>query len=447
MILKVVNGRSESIGLALFLAASFSHAAGIAPHVVRTSIAGIDVIAYPTAIKDVVTIVGSLPAGDVFATDNIAVATLTGALLDKGTTSKDKFAIAKQLDRVGAELNFAVDAQTLNIQARSLKADMPTVLKIMADELRHPKLSSEECAKTQIELMGALEQQSQSTEARAAEGFARAIFPVGHPNRPASLGEWQTAIGNATLSQVKAFHQKYYGPAHLTLVFVGDLDLPAIKAELKKDFGGWGGGVAYAQAPKAIAAVASDQMVPMAGKTSVTVIEGQATGLRYRDADSLPLRIGVAIFGSGFTSRLMSSVRDHEGLTYHITASMADDTIDDGDWRINASFAPSLLDKGLASTQRELHKWWQDGVTADELAARKSDLIGAFQVSLASTEGMADTLLRTVQRGLPFSWIDDYPRHVNAISIEQVNSAIKRQVDPQRLTIVKAGSMGSAANQ
>ena len=434
--------------LAFILVAPYVHAADIAKHVVRTKIAGIDVIAYPTGIKDVVTVVGSLPAGDALATDNIALATLTGALLDRGTAALDKFAIAKQLDQVGARLTFTVGEQTLNIQARALKTDLPLVLKVLADELRHPAFTPDEFSKAKIEILGAMQQQAESTEFRASQAFSQAVFPAGHPNRHSSLAEWQAAIDHATVGDVKAFHRKFYGPNHLVLVLVGDLDIPKIQAEIKKDFSGWKGGVAYRDAPKAAAPAAPvDQLVFLAGKTSVTVLAGQATGLRYRDLDSLPLRMGVAIFGSGFTGRLMSAVRDREGLTYHIGASVADDTFDDGDWHINASFAPALLEKGLTATRRELRKWWQDGVTSDELKARKTDMIGAFQVSLATTAGMAGTLLRTVQRGYPLTWIDDYPKSVDAVTLTEVNAAIKHYVDPEKLVTVKAGSVDGDAAQ
>src|SRR4051812_24607701 len=81
--------------------------AQIAPKVTRTRISGIDVLLYPTGVKNVVNIKGSLPAGDVFSTTgNPAVATLTGMLLDQGTTTQDKFAIAAKLEAVGATLEF-----------------------------------------------------------------------------------------------------------------------------------------------------------------------------------------------------------------------------------------------------------------------------------------------------------------------------------------------------
>ena len=429
----------------LLLWGSYGHAADIARKIVRLEVAGIDVIAYPTDIKDVVTIAGSLPAGNALATDNVAVASLTGLLLDKGTLSLDKFAIAKQLDQVGALLEFNVGEQTLTVEARSLKADLPLVLKLMADELRHPAFSAEEFAKAKIEFSGGIRRHSENTGYRAGEAFMRAVFPAGHPNRAASLDEWQSAIDKATLGEVKAFHKKLYGPAHMILVLVGDLDVPKIRAELKKEFGGWSGGGSYRTAPKAGASAPVDQVVAMAGKTSVSVQAGEATGLRYRDADSLPLRVGVAIFGQGFTGRLMSAVRDKEGLTYGIGATVADDSIDDGDWRIDATFAPSLLDKGIASTQRELQRWWKDGVTAAELETRKNDLVGSFQVGLATTGEMASTLLSTVQRGLPLSWVDEYPRNVEAVTLDQVNGAIRRYVDPAKLVIIKAGSVGADA--
>ena len=73
------------------------------------------------------------------------------------------------------------------------------------------------------------------TEARAQEAFGRAIFPQGHPNRPHTVSEYEAAAKAATLDDLKAFHAKYYGPAHMTLVVVGECDQPdfhAIAAEL-----------------------------------------------------------------------------------------------------------------------------------------------------------------------------------------------------------------------
>ena len=44
----------------------------------------------------------------------------------------DKFAIAEQLDNVGAEISFAVGYQSLEIRAKCLKKDLPLVLGLLA---------------------------------------------------------------------------------------------------------------------------------------------------------------------------------------------------------------------------------------------------------------------------------------------------------------------------
>jgi zinc protease len=438
--------------IALFLvgaaaAANFA-GANAADQSQRSRIAGLDLITYRTDVKDVVVILGALPAGDAMAEPgNIAIPTLAGMMLDRGTKTLDKFAIAEQLDNVGAEIAFSVGTESLEVRAKCLKKDLPMVIGLIAAELRTPALQLQEFNKAKQQFIGALEASAQNTEARAHEAFGRAIFPPGHPNRPHTVSDYEAAAKAATLDELKAFHAKYYGPAHMTLVVVGDVSAPDTQAEVDKSFSGWTGGQDYRRpaAPAALTA-AQEVSVPLADKPSVSVIIGQPTGLRYKDPDSLALRVGTAILGSGFTGRLMGVVRDKEGLTYNIGAGMADDSIVDGSWDISASFAPALLEKGIASTRRELDRWWKDGVTDQELAARKQGLVGNYLVGLSTTAGLADAVLTDVQRGYDVSRVDEYPAAIKALTRDQINSAIKNHLDPKRMVLVKAGSMAPAAH-
>jgi zinc protease len=427
---------------ALFLV-SGAAAANVAQQSHRSQVAGIDLITYHTDVKQVVVILGSLPAGDAMVeSGNIAIPTLTGMMLDRGTKTLDKFAIAEQLDDVGAEIAFTVGTQSLEVRAKCLKRDLPLIIGLIASELRTPAFQLQEFNKAKQQFIGALEASAQNTEARAQEAFGRAIFPQGHPNRPHAVTEYEAAAKAATLDELKAFYAKYYGPAHMTLVVAGDVAAPDTETEIGKAFSGWGGGQDYvrAAAPAAVTA-AREVSVPLADKPSVSVILGQPTGLRYKDPDALPLRVGTAILGRGFTGRLMGTVRDKEGLTYNIGAVVSDDSIADGSWDISASFAPALLEKGIASTRRELDKWWKDGVTDQELTARKQGIVGGYLVGLSTTAGLANTILASVQRGYDVSWIDDYPAAVNALTRDQVNAAIKHHLDPSAMVLVKAGSV------
>jgi zinc protease len=433
--------------LTALLLVSGAAAANVAEQGHRSKVAGIDLITYHTDVKDVVVIVGSLPAGDAMAEPgNIAIPTLAGMMLDRGTKTLDKFAIAEQLDNVGAEIAFSVGTQSLEIHAKCLKKDLPLILGLIAAELRTPALQSQEFNKAKQQFIGGLEASAQNTEARAHEAFGLAIFPQGHPNRPHSVSEYEAAAKAATLDEVKAFYAKYYGPAHMTLVVVGDV-APDTQAMIDKAFAGWTGGQDYVRPAAAAVLTAARQVsVPLADKPSVSVIVGQPTGLRYKDPDALALRVGTAVLGSGFTGRLMGTVRDKEGLTYSIGAAVSEDSIADGGWDISASFAPALLEKGLASTRRELDRWWKDGVTDQELAARKQGLIGSYLVGLSTTAGLAHAILTDVQRGYDVSRLEEYPGALNALTREQVNSAIKKHLNPSAMVLVEAGSVAPAAH-
>ena len=418
-------------------------AANMADQAHRSKINGIDLITYRTNVKDVVIILGVLPAGDAMVeSGNIAIPTLSGMMLDRGTKALDKFAIADKLDNVGAEISFAVGVQSLEVRAKCLRKDLPMIIDTIAAELRTPALQVAEFGKAKQQFIGELEASAQNTGARAAEGFNRAVFPPGHPNRPHTLSEYIAAARTANIEEIRNFQAKYYGPAHMTLVVVGDVSDADTESEVTKAFSGWSGGQDYVRPAKpASTTAASDVMVPLADKPSVTMLLGQATGLRYIDPDTLALRVGTAILGRGFTGRLMGTVRDKEGLTYNIGASVDDDSIVDGAWQISASFAPALLSKGVESTRRELVKWWTDGVTDQELAARKQGAIGGYFVGMSTTSGLAETILINTQRGFDPTWLDAYPKAVKALTREQVNAAIKTHLNPSNMVLVEAGSV------
>lgn len=422
--------------------------AGIADHIDRTKIDGIDVIVLKTGVKDVVTIKGMLPVGNAAApADNPALARLTAGMLDKGTTEHDKFEIARQLENVGAQLSFGIGNETLAINGKCLAKDVPLVISLIAEQLRSPAFDPAEFVKVKKQTIGALKRALDDTDDRAADAFSRAAYPLGHPNRQPTNEDLLAAVEKTTVEEVKAFHDEYYGPALLTLILVGDVDATVAEKEVTTAFSGWTGG----KEPDLPATVggpvdtAREQVVFMPDKTNVSVVWGQATGLRYRDPDALALRVATDALGGGMTARLMNTVRNRDGLTYGIYAYMSGDSFRDGDWRIWANFAPQNLAKGIASTRAEIEKWYANGISAAELAARKGDLTGSYKVGLSTTNGMAGAIQAAVQRGYDLKQLDDYPTKVEALTLDEVNGAIKRHLDPARMVIVEAGTVPDAA--
>ncbi|MGH7944239.1 MAG: M16 family metallopeptidase [Opitutaceae bacterium] len=429
-------------------AAPASGDAKILPKVRRRNISGVDVVTLKTGIKDVVTLRGVLNAGDVFNSPaNSAIADLTAGMLDKGTSKRDKFAVAELLEQVGATINFGTGSHTLNVSSKMLRKDLSLVLGLLVEQLRTPRFDPEEFEKLKKQIAGRYKRQMEDTDFRAENAFARAIFPVGHPNRPPDDNQYLADIEAATLEQLKAFHSANYGPTGARLVAVGDVDDATIDRALKDGFAGWSGGNPLPTTPKApeIAQTRTDK-VDMPGKTSVSVVIGQPSGLRYNDPNYQPLNMATSVLGSGFFSaRLLDIIRQREGLTYGIRANLSADTYTDGSWAIHGTFAPELLKKGMTSTLRELRRFHSEGLSAEEVSTFKTTLTGSYKVALSTTGGLASALLNSIQRGYGPEWVDQYPERIQALTLEEVNAAIKKFLDPDKMVLVQAGSLQETA--
>ncbi len=431
------------LGCALVFAAG-AHA-GIAERAQRSKVAGIDVIVYPMDVPNVVTVVGTMPLGDAqqkAKAGNPAVPQLASMLLQEGTKKHDKFQIDETLSAIGAEVEISAGSTDVDIYGRSLTRDLDTVLGLIAEQLREPAFTQVELDKAKVQLETQLRDASENADARAYEALLLTIFPASSPNAPIPREQILKAIRSVTIEQVRQFHADYFGPAHMTLILAGDVEAAKVAALVKRHFAGWTGGVDFVRSAGDVASatLAPPKSIAMADKATISVFWGGQTGLRFNDADYLPLNIGVGVLGSGFTGRLMSAVRAREGLTYGISARLVGSDFSNGALLINTTFAPELLDKGIASSQRELNAWWKDGITEAELAARKKNLVGGYQVRLGSTIGMASALLGAVKRGVGLEWLDQYPVQIQATTVAQVNQAIKQHIDPARLVEVKAGT-------
>jgi zinc protease len=183
------------------------------------------------------------------------------------------------------------------------------------------------------------------------------------------------------------------------------------------------------------------KVVTIPQKPSAELFIGQYTGIERADEDYLPFYMGTSVLGGGFSGRLMRTVRDEDGLTYNISARHSGHNNTGGHWVVNASFNPTLFAKGLNSTMAQLEKWVNEGITEQELADKKTNIMGSFKVGLATTGNLASTILGFVERGLEPSYVDQYPKDVEAVTLEQVNNAIKKHIDLNKLIIIKSGSL------
>jgi len=409
----------------------------------REKVAGIDVVSVKTSAKDFVTVAASISLGNYASeTKNNIIPTLTASMLSKGTTLNDKFKFSEKLQKLGVNLNVNASTFKVNIGFKCLKKDLDQVITLLAEELRNPLFDAKEFENLKQQFIGNTQQDLNDPGERGSIALSQAIYPKTNPNYSLSVEDNIENIKNATLDEVKAFHKKYFGTASMRLVIVGDTEGAGLNNSLKKSFKNWNGGVTeklkFEEASKA---AAKTEIVTIPEKPSAELYIGQFTGLKRADADYIPFYIGNYTLGAGFAGRLMQTVRDNDGLTYSISSGLGGNIETGGYWFVNASFNPSLFQKGLDATMVQVDKWVKDGITAEELENKKTNLIGSFKVGMSTTNGMARTILNFIERGLEPNYIEQYPNDIQKATLQQVNDAIKKYVKLDKMIIIKSGSL------
>ena len=66
-------------------------------------------------------------------------------------------------------------------------------------------------------------------------------------------------------------------------------------------------------------------------------------------------------------------------------------------------------------------------------------------MSLSTTGGLAGTLLNALQRGYGVESVDEFPRRVQALGLDEVNASIKKFIDPEKMVTVLAGTLPASA--
>ncbi|QAA82045.1 insulinase family protein [Aequorivita sp. H23M31] len=409
----------------------------------RKNVAGIDVITKKTGAKGFITVAASFPITNFYdGKVNEMVPTLTTAMLSKGTTKNDKIQFSQKLEKLGVDIYVSSDHDNVTISFQCLSKDLDTVVSLLAEELRYPLFDQKEFDLLKTQFIGNMQNGLSDPGTRGKIALSQALYPAGHPNYSKSIEDVIADIKNAKLEDLKAFHQKFFGPADMHLVAVGDVNDKDLYKAIDKSFENWKGGVK--RTLKKYEVQKGDtrtQIVTIPEKPSAELYIGQYTGIQRMDKDYLPFYVGNSILGGGFSGRLMLTVRDEQGLTYGIYSRHDGQTYTGGYWLINASFAPELFAKGKKATLVELEKWYKNGITAEELKDKKSNLIGSFKIGLATTSGMARNILSVVERGEDPDYINQYPKDLEAITVDQVNAAIKKYLDLDKLIIIESGSL------
>jgi zinc protease len=312
-------------------------------------------------------------------------------------------------------------------------------LRLAASVMKEPSFPPAEFEQLRNQMISRVEASRNEPGALANQAIAQHFnrYPKGDWRAPLTIDESLAAIREVTLDDVKAYHKNFYGASKAEISVVGDFDPDAVKAVVTEAFGGWKG-VPYQRILRTYFDIPTTQLsIDTPDKESASYLSGMTVPIRDDDPDYPALYAANYIFGggAGMDSRLMRRVRQKEGLSYGAGSYLSVNALDNaGSFFISASAAPQNVAKLDAAVRDELKNTLEQGFTANELAQAKSAIIQQATQARAQNGSLARQWNGFMHLDRTFDWSKQFEERITALTLEQVNTAFRKRIDPAKMS-------------
>jgi len=380
--------------------------------------------------------------------DQAKVGELTVEALLRGSTKHTRGQVSDLLDRLKAKLEIQGMAEAVVVSGETNRQNLAETMALVAELLKEPAFPAQEFDLMKQEALAGLDMERSDPSEVAYRALMRHLnaYPVGHPRHLAALEEEIEAVKTVRVEDLKAFHQRFFGASSAEFAFLGDFDPKEVQGQMTALFGDWRNPVPYLRMPRAFKdAAARDQVLRTPDKANAFFAAGLNLPLQDTDPDYPALVLGDFMLGGGFlNSRLATRIRQKEGLSYSVGSDLQAAAREKaGRWMFYAIHAPQNGPKLEAAFRDEVDRVLREGFGEDEIRAAKRGWLQEEHLRRSRDEELILMLAMDLDTGRTFKHREELERKVMALTREQLLAALRRHLDPARLSIAKAGDFDS----
>lgn len=365
------------------------------------------------------------------------------AMLDKGSTTLTRQQIQDRLDALRTDMSISGGAGLVTVNLSSRREHLADAIALVGDLLRRPSFPPEALGEIKRQSLASIEQERKEPEAVLGNALNRLgnPYPRGDLRYASTFDETVQDVTSVTLAQVREHHQKFYGARSGEFAAVGDFDVAAVRAALQAAFGDWQAGMPYARVPQPLIAVPPERLLlATPDKQNATMRVELPLPVAESDADYAALTMANYLLGSGGSSRLWKRIRETEGLSYDVRSTVEWNLFEPhSPWSATAIFAPQNQPKVEAAFREEMARALKDGFTAQELAEGQRGLLNFRRLSRSRDSTVAAALATNLHLGRTFERTAQVDAQLQALTLEQVNAALRKYLLPDKFIHGYAG--------
>jgi len=388
-----------------------------------------------------VRVVTSGGAGDVRAP--AGAASLAGAMLEQGTTTRSALQISDAYEHLGANHATWVgwDSGGASIKVTTEKLD--AALGLLADVVLHPTFPTEELERLRARRLAAAQQEKNSPGSMASNATAAALYGRAHPYGHSLSGEPEDIAKVDRLDLVRA-HAVLFDPKTTAIVVAGDVSGDALDTKLEAAFGAWP--VAAPSQRAREAAPVSPQTGKDAHRLVVvdkpgavqSVVRLAEVGVAANAPDRDALTVMNTIFGGMFSSRINMNLREAHAYAYG-ASSRFDKRHGAGPFVAGANVKADTTAASIGELFREARAIQDELVSPEELAGAKESLKLGLPAEFEGVESVTEALANLVVYKRPLDEYATWPVRIDKVSADDVRKAARAHLHPKTLRVIVVG--------
>ncbi len=369
------------------------------------------------------------------------LAMLTNGLLAEGAAGKDAQQLAESFESVGAQFGNDSLRDMAYVGVRTLTDEqyMNTAINTLADVLVRPDFPRDAFERELARMKVALEARKQSPSDIAEEAFFKAVYAE-HPYAM-PVGGTDESLENITLQDIEAFYQQYYVASNAITVIVGAVDRKTAARMVDTIFDGLPAGSKPEPLPP-VPDLAQAETVKIDFPSKQSHIYVGQPGMKRNDEDFFKLYVANHPFGgSGFSSRLVETIREERGLAYSVSSYFSP-MRERGPFMMSLQTRADQTDEALQLLRSELDKYVASGPDKDELEDSISNITGSFPLSLDSNSKILGFLAMIAFYDLPEDFLETYIDNIQKVDRSDIREALRNRIDIDHTVTVIVGNGG-----
>jgi zinc protease len=375
-------------------------------------------------------------------TNNATAIGLLDTMLVRGTRQRTFQQIKDQWDLLDAQVGFTSQPGLVDVSIQTTRDNLAAVLALVDEILRQATLPQDQFDLVIKETLTALDERKSDPEAQGFLAVSRTVapYPASHPLYTPTIDEGIARIKALRVADLRKL-PAMFGTSNATMTIVGDVDAAAIKPWIEKTWGGWKSPRPWKRIARSYTATqGGEQRLEFPDKANAVIAAAHAIGFKDDAADAPAMAVANYVLGTGFTSRLVTRLRQKDGLSYGAGSQLQADPLDPtGVFAAFAFLAPENAGKGMAAMLEEIARAVASGVTASELADAKKGIVTTFERNLSNDDAVLNQLHTGLYLERTMAWWGKRNAAIAALTVDAVNAAIKRHVKPEALAKITAG--------